>query len=199
MFEAMSPGQKQTALCVQNQNCTGLCWSPAGLTVHTAPGSTLPDRHGFQMPTFENRLVRVFSERACECMSVVGECVRRKSKILQHHSPQLGLYWKQARVPVPQVDQPLQRHCGKSGGTRNTEEQPSPGLSVDRPFSLYRQFDFSCSHRSHLHFSSLIKGVKGRDATSNWPISISQYSAGCLKTGPSEGPSGTREARQFII
>lgn len=52
--------------------------------------------------------------------------MRRKSKILQHHSPQLGLYWKQARVPAPQVDQPLQRHCGKSGGTRNTEEQPSP-------------------------------------------------------------------------
>lgn len=65
-------------------------------------------------------------------MSVAGECVRRKSKILQHHSLQLGLYWKQARVPAPQVDQPLRRHCGKSGSTRNMEEQPSPGLSVDR-------------------------------------------------------------------
>lgn len=83
-------------------------------------------------------------------------------------------------------------------GTVGNRVQPSPGLWTDK-LSLYQRFDFSCSHRSHLQVSSLTKGVNGRDATSNWPISISQCSAGCLKTGPSEGPSGTREARQFII
>lgn len=50
----------------------------------------------------------------------VSECVYvcRKSKILQHRSLQLVVYWKQARAPAPQVDQPLPRHCGKLGGLR---------------------------------------------------------------------------------
>lgn len=57
-------------------------------------------------------------------------CVRRKSKILQHRSLQLVVYWKQARAPAPQVDQPLPRHCGKLGGLRNVEELRSPEFSV---------------------------------------------------------------------
>lgn len=56
--------------------------------------------------------------QACVC-TLVGKCVRRKSKILQYHSLQLAVDWKQARVPAPQVDQPLPRHCGRGRSPKN--------------------------------------------------------------------------------
>lgn len=157
LFQAMSPEQKQTTLYVQNPNCTQLCheaWASQSMQswdqlCKTACSARLLAAH-FWKRGYESVCAQVF---VCECLSACawwwGECVCRKSKILQHRSLQLVVYWKQARAPAPQVDQPLPRHCGKLGGLRNTEERLSPVLSeqsMDCQSNFCQPFVFPCKH-----------------------------------------------------
>ncbi len=132
LFQAKSPEQKQTTLYVQNPNCTQLCHEAwASQCTHRALINSARQPVRLLVAHFWKQGYERVCVQACACMCVVvGECLFRKSKILQHRSLQLVVYWKQARAPAPQVDQPLPRHCGKLGGLRNMEECLSPGLCV---------------------------------------------------------------------
>lgn len=162
--------------CLQNRNKPHfMCRTQIALNCAMKPGPHSEHRAGINSARQPRLLVAHFwkqeyesvCEQACECMCVVvGECVCRKSKILQHRSLQLVVYWKQARAPAPQVDQPLPRHCGKLGGLRNMEASLSPGLfvqSMDYQSNLCQLCVFPCKH-----CKSWLKKLPGRLSLS-WP------------------------------
>lgn len=132
---------KTTLLCAEPKLCSTVPWS-LGLSVHTENWDKLCETAlAFSCPLLKMGY-EIFCEQVCECMCVVvEECVCRKSKILQHHSLQLVVYWKQARrAPTPQVDQPLPRYCEKLGGVCLSPELSAQSLDYQSNFL------FSCKY-----------------------------------------------------
>lgn len=137
LFQAMSPEQKQTTLYVQIPNCTQLCHeAQASQCTLSWDQPCKAACSAFSYPLLITEVWECLCANVCvrACLYGCGGvyvCVCRKSKILQHHSLQLVVDWKQARAPAPQVDQTLlSRHCGKLGGHRNMETHLSPRHSV---------------------------------------------------------------------
>lgn len=115
---------------------------------------------------------------------------------------------KNSSAPQPAAEPLLEAGKGTSSPGRPTPPkalweigwyQENGGATLSRAFS--GQTSSVCTDNlispalTALTCSFFSQGLKAGIATSNWPITISQYSAGCLKAGPSEGPSGTHSGQ----
>lgn len=137
LFQTMSPEQKQTTICVQNPNCTQLCHEVWASQYTQNWNQLCKTDSAFRCPLLKSG-VRVFCEQACDCVSVVGECVCRKPKILSSAACSWRFIGSRRGHGLSRLTNPSW-DTGKLRGLKNMEEHGCPRLamqSIDCSFSL---------------------------------------------------------------
>lgn len=131
LFQAMSPKQKQTTLCVQNPNCTQLCHEAWASQCTQSWDQLCKTDSAFSCPLLKTGVWECLWASVWMHERGGGLCVQ-EIKNSSAPQPADGGLLEAGKGTSSPGRPPPPRHCGKLGGLRNMEEHLYPGLSMQR-------------------------------------------------------------------